>query len=358
MIGVYMIGYPLISNRNGIARRWPATRNLWLSGSTISDPSLCICPNRPTFCPLSCTDHSPRKSSPEPDLEDQVYGNALMSQMAQFPHYDASLSTSLLRIFLEPTWYDKGKKFRLDHCAERLFAHAAPSAAFMKIWTRILVGNPEVEAPWHAFECGTARMLRLCTRHSPEFCPMEIWDAYSVLLVSNSPIITPEIQGLIISQTRYNFVGFRIILHKLFPVAREVLPLRRSGPELGQNEFDAAMLFVTLAEERQMRWMDEEEAWLKQVLPSVEPVWKARLARIKSSVSSSKDVILSTDVFCAWCLKKSANPKSCSRHRCKGPSYCDTECQRSAWKAHHKHVCTDDVDRFRTADSAIMNVRT
>ncbi|KAJ6606234.1 hypothetical protein DFH09DRAFT_4493 [Mycena vulgaris] len=69
----------------------------------------------------------PKQVVPEPDLEDQVYGNALMSQMAQLPHYDPKLSCSLLQIFIEPTWYDK-RGFRLRSCAKRLLAHAASFA--------------------------------------------------------------------------------------------------------------------------------------------------------------------------------------------------------------------------------------
>ncbi|KAJ7494443.1 hypothetical protein B0H11DRAFT_936650 [Mycena galericulata] len=270
---------------------------------------------------------------------------ALMSQMAQFPHYDEKLSCSLLRIFAEPTWYDQNG-FRLSSCAERLFAHAAPSQAFMKIWTRVLVGHPEVGGPWPADQIlGSIACIgeTISLHHSPTF-GRQIWDTYSVMLAS--PHIAPETKGLILSQTRYSFVGFRIVLPKMFTVAREILAARRAVAELGLNEFDMAMLYLILAEERKMRWTAEEEVWLKEVLPALKFDWQSRLARVKTAVASSRDVMTSTDVFCAWCLQKSKTAKSCSR--CKGPSYCDTSCQRNAWKAHHKHVCTDHVNRFRT----------
>ncbi|KAJ7778721.1 hypothetical protein DFH07DRAFT_795735 [Mycena maculata] len=286
----------------------------------------------------------PKQIVPEPDLEDQVYGNALMSQMAQFPHYDEKLSRSLLRIVMEPTWYDEGG-FRLRSCAQRLFAHAPPSQVFMKIWTRILVGHPEVEGPWDSDKLLASVACigeTISLYHSPSF-GRQLWDAYSVMLAS--PHVAAEVKGLILSQTRYSFVGFRIVLQRLFAVAQDILPSRRGVTELGLEELDMAMLYLVLAEERKMRWTVEEEAWLKKVLPALEFAWQPRLAHVKTSVASSRDVISSIDIFCAWCLKKSTTAKSCSR--CKGPSYCDTTCQRDAWKAHHKHVCTDNINRFR-----------
>ncbi|KAF7359145.1 hypothetical protein MSAN_01256100 [Mycena sanguinolenta] len=303
----------------------------------------------------------PRDVVPEADLEDQVYGNvdridfsslwciliafqALMSQMAQFPHYDDQLSVCILKIFAEPKWYDQGG-FRLRSCAARLFAHALPSGAFMKMWTRILVGHPEVMRPWPSDKilASVACIGETISMHHSAAYGRQIWDAYSVLLAS--PHIAPDIKGLILTQTRYNFVGFKIALPKLFSVSKDIIDSRRNAPELGLEEVDVAMLWLTLAEERRMRWTKAEETWLKEVLPPLDFKWKRRLTKVKSTVSSSPNVISSKDVFCAWCLEKSANAKLCSR--CKGPSYCDTSCQREAWRAHHKQVCTDDVNQFR-----------
>ncbi|KAJ6589027.1 hypothetical protein B0H19DRAFT_1367504 [Mycena capillaripes] len=187
----------------------------------------------------------PNDIVPEPDLEDQVYGNALMSQMAQFPHYDAKLSASLLRIFTEPAWYNEFD-FRLRDCAERLFAHAAPSPIFMKTLTRILVGHTEVVSPWPSDKIlasvaciGEAINLH----HSPTF-GRQLWDVYSVMLTS--PHIAPDIEGLILSQTHSNFVGFRIILHKIFSVSKVIITLRRKETGLERDEVDAAMLWLIL----------------------------------------------------------------------------------------------------------------
>ncbi|KAK7035882.1 hypothetical protein R3P38DRAFT_2616391 [Favolaschia claudopus] len=287
----------------------------------------------------------PKQVVPEPDLEDQVYGNALMSQMALLPRYDATLSAALLRIFYEPRWYDKGG-FRLRSCAGRLFAHAAPSPAFMKTWTRILVGHNEVERPWPSDKILASVACigeKISWHHSPTL-GRQLWDVYSVMLAS--PHIAADIKGLILSLTRYSFVGLKLILPKLFHVSKDIIALRRKAPELGLEEIDVAMLWLILAEERRIRWADEEEAWLEQVLPAVESNWKTRLARVKSTVSSNQlHIILSRDVFCSWCLQRCANAKSCSR--CKGPSYCDVSCQKEAWRAHHKHVCTDNINQFR-----------
>ncbi|KAJ6620390.1 hypothetical protein B0H10DRAFT_1093547 [Mycena sp. CBHHK59/15] len=107
-------------------------------------------------------------------------------------------------------------------------------------------------------------------------------------------------------------------------------------------------------QERRMLWTDEEEAWLKEVLPDLRFAWKPRLARVKSVLSSSENVISSKDIFCAWCLQKCAIAKLCSR--CKGPSYCDASCQRNAWQAHHKHACTNDINRFRETAASISAV--
>ncbi|KAJ7891278.1 hypothetical protein B0H14DRAFT_3428584 [Mycena olivaceomarginata] len=202
----------------------------------------------------------PKQVVPEPDLEDQ----ALMSQMAQFPHYDAKLSADLLRIFIEPTWYDKGG-FRLRSCAERLFAHAPPSPSFMRTWTRVLVGHPEVATrPWPSDKilASIACIGEAISLHHSPSCGRQLWDAYCVLLAS--PHIAPDIKGLILSQTRYNFVGFRVILHKLFSVSKEILAPRRNVPELGLEEIDVAMLWLIFAEERRMKWTEKEEAWLKR----------------------------------------------------------------------------------------------
>ncbi|KAJ7118929.1 hypothetical protein C8R44DRAFT_789660 [Mycena epipterygia] len=174
----------------------------------------------------------PKEVVPEPSLEDQVYGNALMSQMAQLPHYDEKLSRSLLRIFIEPTWYDEDG-FRLRYCADRLFAYAAPSPAFMKIWTRILVGHPEVAGPWPTDKvlASVACIGEMISLHHSPTLGRQVWDVYLVLLASLH--IAPEIKGLILSQARYSFLGFRMILHKLFVVSRDILPARRRAANLG-----------------------------------------------------------------------------------------------------------------------------
>ncbi|KAJ7700872.1 hypothetical protein B0H17DRAFT_1046892 [Mycena rosella] len=241
----------------------------------------------------------PKQIVPEPDLEDQVYGNALMSQMAQLPHYDADLSRSLLQIFIKPTWYNGIQTAELRPEAFRTRCSFADVHEDLDADPR---GHPEVGDPWPSDKllASVACVGEAVSLYHNEALGRQLWDVYSVLLAS--PRTAPEIKALILSQTRYNFMGFRIILHKIFTVSKAVLSPRRSVAELGLDEIDVGIMWLILAEERRMQWTEEEEVWLKEVLPPLKFAWKPRLAHAKSLVSSTKDAVSSRDIFCAWCL--------------------------------------------------------
>ncbi|KAF7298395.1 hypothetical protein MKEN_01364200 [Mycena kentingensis (nom. inval.)] len=274
------------------------------------------------------------------DLEDQVYGNALMSQMAQFPSYD--LNTARAFIWTEPTWLEN-RRFRLDSCLTRLVAHAAPSQAVMNLFTHVIVGNTDVDGAWSpsVVLALIASLGKDIATYHDKLYGKQLWDAYAILLAS--PRVNGETKGVIFDQLRASPVGFRIVLPKLVTVVKEV----QASPEYSrlvadEETVDPTVELLILAEGRLVRFAPEDEEWLVHQLPKF--VGKDRLAKYKASLDAV-GAISAKSVYCAWCLKKPDAPKACGR--CKGPAYCDATCQRSAWDAYHKKTCTDDVDRLR-----------
>lgn len=209
-------------------------------------------------------------------------------------------------------WYE-GENFRLESCTQILFAHASPPPLLVKMWTRILAGYPEFQKRWgntaiRALILAIGEPLSL---HHGEEHGRQQWDVYVTLLAS--PHVRSEIKNAILDQVRHSFLGFRIVLHKLFSVAKELKAVPRSSED-EEDEFnlvDPAVMCLIEAEERWMKMSDAEESWLRGTVHHVDS--KDRIDRHKAVLAEHGHLVSSRDMFCAWCLKKCEVHNFCSR---------------------------------------------
>jgi hypothetical protein len=118
-----------------------------------------------------------------------------LSQIAHLPNYDRELSVKLLSIFTDPFWYDSDGGFRLR--PHTLFEMATPSLNFMRLWTRTLVGFPDVHGAWvsQQLQESIKSISEIVTMCHDELLGRQVWDTYTILLAS--PHVAPmlKVQG-------------------------------------------------------------------------------------------------------------------------------------------------------------------
>jgi hypothetical protein len=217
------------------------------------------------------------------------------------------------------------------------------------------VGFPDVHGAWVSQQLqesikSIGEMVTMC---HDELLGRQVWDTYTILLAS--PHVTPKLKVLILEQTRHSYTGFKMTLAALFPLVKELAQTATDRPD----NIDPVILLLISAEERKMKLTQDEISWMRGNTKTDANFRQ----RMKNLQQTSDHFVSSRDIFCSRCMQKSVRPQVCSRYArlflliytaihfvlfsCKGPHYCDVACQRDAWQAYHKQVCTDDVDRYR-----------
>jgi hypothetical protein len=176
----------------------------------------------------------------------------------------------------------------------------------MRLWTRTLVGFPDVRGPWmdHQLEESIKSIGEKVIMYHDELLGRQVWDTYSILLAS--PHVAPKLKGLILEQTRLSYTGFKSTLSVLFPVVKELVQTAKDRPDT----IHPANQFLISTEERKMKLTQTEISWL-QGNTKTDPNLRQRMKYLQRT---RDHLVFSQDVFCSWCMQKCARPQVCSRY--------------------------------------------
>lgn len=207
-------------------------------------------------------------------------------------------------MFVDPFWYDSDG-FRLQTCTSTLFSLAAPTPAFMRMWTRTLVGFPEVSVPWlpHQLDASVSCIGDPLTMHQSDHYDRQVWDTYVIMLAS--PLVSPKLKANILSQIRHSYFGFRIVLPMFFSLTKELKNTSTEGPD----DVDPALFFLIEAEERRMKITQQQLNWLYSNAPKS----RQRLNKYQTDIQRNGHLVSSQDIFCSWCMESCVRRKICGR---------------------------------------------
>ena len=226
----------------------------------------------------------------------------MLSQIAHLPNYDRELSAKLLSIFTDPFWYDSNYGFQLQ--PHILFEVATPSSTFMILWTRTLVGFPDICGAWanHQLEESIKSIGQTVTMYHDGLLGRQVWDTYAIMLAS--PRVALKLKMLILEQTRHSYIGFKTTLQMLFPLVKELAQTTRNR----SDNMDPVTYLLICAAERKMKLTPAQISWLRANTTDSD-----LHQRIKDLLQASDHLLCSQDIFCSLCLRKCTRPQLCSR---------------------------------------------
>lgn len=182
-----------------------------------------------------------------------------------------------------------------------LFEMATPSSTFMTLWTRTLVGFPDVRGAWmnHQLEESIKSVGENVTMYHDELLGRQVVDTYAILLAVQH--IAPKIKVLKLEQTRYSYTGFKASLPALLPVVKDLVQTAKDRPD---NIYPVVQLLIS-AEERKIT--QNEICWLKRNTKA-----DTDLRRRMKKLQIGDHLALSWDIFCSWCMQKCTRAQVCS----------------------------------------------